>query len=147
MSIKVDSNEDKGKAKGDAWSRTKKVAGGALGYGFIGVDATMRIKDGENPVAAIGKAALTNAAWNLVPGGFAAMLAIGAASAIPDVLNQLKEPKSRLNATKGMWNSNFEETQASTAMLDMDMTSMDNSRKEVSRAMSGYARKNNNRVY
>lgn len=139
-------NVDGGKDKG-AWSRTKKAGGGILGYGFIGVDAYSRIKEGENPVMAIGKAALTNAAWNLLPGGLPLALAIGAAGSLPDVMNQMKGAKTQLSGKKRMWNNNFEDTESSQNLRDMDMDRMDNSRAELSRAMSGFARRNNTKVY
>lgn len=137
-------NENKNKSKGDAWSRTKKLGSGALGYGFIGIDAYSRIKDGENPVMAVGKAALTNAAWSLVPGGLPVMLATSLLSSAPDIANQLDQAKSTLNNTKHMWGGEFEATEGSQAALQMDTDFANQSRSELARAMAGYARKNNN---
>lgn len=114
---------------------------------MIGVDAYTRIKDGENPIAAVGAAALTNAMWSMLPGGIVGALAVQAISSAPDIVNQLDGTRKDLNSKKSNWGSNFEATEASQNMANMDMQSMDQSRSELTRAMAGYARKNNNNVY
>ncbi len=140
-----------GKDKSQPWSDSKKKKsskiGSVLGYGMIGVDAYTRIKDGENPIAAVGKAALTNAMWSMLPGGIVGALAVQAAGAAPEIMNQLDGARKELNSKKGNWGGNFEATEASQNMANMDAQSMDQSRAELTRAMAGYARKNNNGVY
>ena len=150
MSAPIETKND-GKDKSQPWSDSKKKktskSSSVLGYGLIGVDAYSRIKDGENPIAAIGGAALTNAMWSMLPGGLVGALAVQAISSVPDIVEQLDGARKELNTKKSNWGGNFEATEASQNMANMDMQSMDQSRSELTRAMAGYARKNNNGVY
>lgn len=150
MAAPIETKNDS-KDKSQPWSDSKKKktskTGSVLGYGMIGVDAYTRIKDGENPIAAVGAAALTNAMWSMLPGGIVGALAVQAVSSVPDIVNQLDGARKDLNSKKSNWGGNFEATEASQNMANMDMQSMDQSRSELTRAMAGYARKNNNNVY
>jgi hypothetical protein len=125
-------------------------ANGVLGVGFVGLDSYMRIKDGENPVAAVGKALATNAMWAMAPGGVvggaALMLGMTAAQLAPEVLNATARAKSNLAAHKTRFGSNFQSSEAQMMLQDAGLNRISSARNHLSGVMSNHAR-GSQRVY
>lgn len=76
-----------------------------LGPGFVGVDTIMRVKDGESVPVALGKALVTNAAFNMIPGGMvggiAVMAGISAIQAAPAISRAIEAKQAKMGQ-KGM---------------------------------------------
>lgn len=118
----------------------KKLAGGALSYGFIGVDSYMRMKDGESAPVAVGKAVLTNAAFSLLPGGIIGAVALGGIMAAPAMASEMNRAARGMNGQKQMFHNNFQETTSQVNMLQTGMSRMNDSRTQLTRQMANHAR-------
>lgn len=102
-----------------------------LGPGFVGVDTVMRVKDGEAVPVALGKALLTNAAMNLIPGGMVGGIAVmGGLAAIemaPTVARAI-EAKQNQMGKKGMvfgGSDKFIGSEAQENMMSQSLAAMD----------------------
>ncbi|MCY8577157.1 hypothetical protein MOD24_15005 [Bacillus haynesii] len=114
--------------------------GGIANVAFVGIDSGMRMQEGESAPVAVGKSLLTNAAFSLIPGGIYGALAIGAATAVPEIMNQLDQAASNLNAKKQQFGGNFQETESQLTMMQQGITRMQNARMQVTRQMANHAR-------
>jgi hypothetical protein len=130
----------------DLKKKSMRIGGGVLNYGFIGVDSYMRIKDGENPALAVGKAVLTNAAFSLIPGGIVGALAVGAVASAPEVMNQLDVAAGKIDSKKQQFGGNFQETGTQLNMMQNGLGNMQNARMHATRRMANHAR-NAQKVY
>jgi len=72
-------------------SMLSKLSGETMGLGFIGLDTYMRVQEGENVIPALAKAAVTNAFWAAMPGGWATMLGYTAATMLPAFSNAVDQ--------------------------------------------------------
>lgn len=116
----------------------------ALGVGFVGVDAYMRMKEGESAPAAVGKALVTNALWSLAPGGLVGGLAIAAgATAVqlaPDIVRAIDQKHARFHQNRNRFGSNFQSTQAQQALEYQGINQIQQARQHVTRQMANHAR-------
>lgn len=123
-----------------------RMGGNVLNYGFIGVDAAMRIKSGENAVVAVGKSVLTNAAFSLIPGGIVGAAAVMAVASTPEIMNQLDQAAGNLNNKKQQFGGNFQQTESQLNMMQTGLGNMQNARMHATRRMANHAR-NAQKVY
>lgn len=114
--------------------------GGIANVAFVGIDSSMRMQDGESAPVAVGKALLTNAAFSLIPGGIYGAIAVGAATAVPEVMNQLDAAASNLGSKKQQFGGNFQETESQLTMMQQGISRMQNARMQVTRQMANHAR-------
>lgn len=114
-----------------------RISGGA----FTAFDAYSRIKGGENAAVAIGKAAVTNAAWNLMPGGLLAMAGITAVQAAPQLIQATEAAKSALSAKGSMFGNGFIQNEGQAYMQQMGMNNAVSARQTASAVMSKHARR------
>lgn len=111
-----------------------------LGGGFVAFDAYSRIKDGENAAVAIGKAALTNAAWNLMPGGLLAMAAVAGAQMAPEIVRMTDAAKAGISQRGSMFGGGYTQNEGQVFMQQMGMNNAMNARQTASAIMSKHAR-------
>ncbi len=112
----------------------------ALGTGMIAFDSYGRIKDGENPMLAIGKAAVTNMAWNLVPGGFVTMGAMAAASMAPELIRMTDAAKSNISSKSSAFGGGYTQNEGQAYMQQMGIGNGLSARQQASAIMSKHAR-------
>lgn len=117
-----------------------------LGPSFVGVDAVMRVKDGEAVPVAIGKALITNAAFNMIPGGFvggmAVMGGLAALEAAPMVGQAIKNKQNQMGV-KGMQfggAGRYVGSEGQENMLMQGLSQMDQSVNHGLKQMMGHAR-------
>lgn len=120
--------------------RIARSMGGPMNVAFVGIDAGMRMSDGESAPVAVGKSLLTNAAFSLIPGGLIGVAAIGAAMAAPEINEQLRAASGRLNAKKRQFGGNFEETEAQIGLMQQGLGRMQDARMQATRRMANHAR-------
>jgi hypothetical protein len=114
----------------------------ALGAGFVAIDSYSRIKDGENPVMAVGKAVLTNALFmSMGPvAGTAAALGIAAVQMAPAAVRAFDSAKSSHGAKGMMFGGGFAETEGQSYLKQMGMSNMAAARGQAAAVMSNHAR-------
>lgn len=130
----------------DLKSKGLRMGGNVLNYGFIGVDAFSRIKNGENAAVAVGKSVLTNAAFSLIPGGIVGALGVMAVASAPEVMNQLDRAAGGINNKKQQFGGNFQETESQLNLMQTGLGKMQNARMHATRQMANHAR-NAQKVY
>jgi hypothetical protein len=101
-----------------------KNFGSIASYGFFGLDAYSRMKDGENFIPAVAKAALTNAFWAAVPGGLWTMVGYTAATMLPTIANAIDQAAAGQAQKFSMFGSKFQETEAQQMMLGDSVNKM-----------------------
>ncbi|GAK42024.1 hypothetical protein TCA2_4516 [Paenibacillus sp. TCA20] len=111
-----------------------------FGAGMVAVDAFSRIKDGENAAVAIGKAALTNAAWNLMPGGFLTMGVMAGVSMTPEIIRMTDAAKAGIRQKSSMFGGGFTQNEGQMYMQQTGMQNASNARNTASAIMSRHAR-------
>jgi hypothetical protein len=123
---------------------------GPLSYGFVGLDAYMRVKEGEALPVAAGKALLTNALWGMLPGGQVAAFGLMAGSiaveAAPMIANAIDRKRAELNQKRSQFGGNFQSTQAQHMMMNHGINQITNARSHLAASMVNHAR-NAQRVY
>ncbi|WDI05150.1 hypothetical protein PUW25_25415 (plasmid) [Paenibacillus urinalis] len=112
----------------------------AFGAGMVAVDAVSRIKDGENAAVAIGKAALTNAAWNLMPGGFLTMGVMAGVSMTPEIIRMTDAAKAGIRQKSSMFGGGFAQNEGQMYMQQTGMQNASNARNTASAIMYRHAR-------
>lgn len=116
------------------------LGGSLLNVGFIGVDSAMRMNEGESAPVAVGKAMLTNAALELIPGGLPVALGLAAVGSAPEVMNQLDRAAGGIGKTKQQFGGNFQETESQVSLMQQGLGNMQNARTHATRAMANHAR-------
>ncbi|MCD7910980.1 hypothetical protein KC480_05500 [Bacillus velezensis] len=126
-------------AKGGINKLRKLGKAGALGgianVAFVGIDSSMRMQDGESAPVAVGKALVTNAAFSLIPGGIYGAVAVGVATAAPEIMNQLDTAAANLDSKKKQFGGNFQESEPQLTMMQQGI-----SRMQITRQMANHAR-------
>ena len=137
-----DSVEDAAKSGTGLGGKINKV----LGPTFVGVDTVMRVKDGEAVPVALGKALITNAAFNLIPGGMlggiAVMGGMAAIQAAPAVSRAIEAKHAKMGQ-KGMTfggAGNFVGNEAQENMMMQGLTQMDAAANHGLKKVMGQAR-------
>lgn len=111
-----------------------------FGAGMVAFDSYSRIKNGENAAVAIGKAALTNAAWGMVPGGFLAMGAMAAVSMTPEIIRMTDAAKAGIRQKSSMFGGGFTQNEGQMYMQQVGLQNATNARNTASGIMSRHAR-------
>jgi hypothetical protein len=111
-----------------------------MGYAFTGVDAYMRIREGESAPVAIGKALLTNMAWNMLPGGIPVAIGLGALQALPSILGATDAARSSIGSKSVAFGGGYTSNEGQEYMKQMGLSSMDNARNQAAAIMSRHAR-------
>jgi len=118
----------------------KGVLGSAFGYGMIGVDAYMRVKNGESMLPAVGKALVTNALWAMAPGGWGAALGLGFLESAPQLANIVDAKASMLGAKVQMFGGGYTQNEGQEWMKNESMMNMVQARNTGAAIMANHAR-------
>jgi hypothetical protein len=121
-------------------SKAKSVFGGVAGYGFIGLDAYTRMKDGESAPVAIGKAAVSNALWMAVPGGAATMVGLMALQMAPEIARGLDQVKAGIGSKSRSFGGGFQQSDGQQYMKQMGLSNVMSARQNASSIMANHAR-------
>ncbi|SFJ62495.1 hypothetical protein SAMN02799624_05227 [Paenibacillus sp. UNC496MF] len=121
-------------------AKARGVLGGVAGYGFIGLDAYTRMKDGESMPVAIGKAAVSNALWMAVPGGAATMLGVMALQMAPEIARGLDQVKAGIGAKSRSFGGGFQQSDGQQYMKQMGLNNAMSARQNASSIMANHAR-------
>lgn len=114
--------------------------GGILNYGFIGVDAAMRMGEGDGFIESAGKAVLTNAAYSMLPGGIFTGIALSATTMIPEGMRSLKDNLQTKNADKQMFaGRGYEPSEESYALMDINYSRQQEARTQSVKALTQHA--------
>lgn len=125
---------------------------GVLGPGMMAFDMYSRVKDGENPAVAAGKAIATDMMWRLIPGGPVAGLALMAGyqaiQLAPAIGQAIENRRNQLSAKMNNFASAnyFKETEVQQAMLQQGFNQIQTARQQAVRVVANHAR-NAQRVY
>jgi hypothetical protein len=114
--------------------------GGVLGAGFVGIDAISRMKEGESAPVAIGKAAISNALWAMVPGGIGTMLGLTALEMAPEAMRMYDMAKSGIGAKSVQFGGGYTQNEGQEYNKQMGMQNMMNARNSAAAMMSRHAR-------
>lgn len=128
------------------WAIGNQVAG----VGMVGVDSYMRIKEGQNPVSAVGGALVSNAMWGLVPGGQLAAIGVMAGMAVaqvaPAVSNAIDAKKAEHSAKLNRFGSNWQSSEAQQMLQTQGINQISAARDHFAKRMANHAR-NAQKVY
>jgi hypothetical protein len=117
---------------------------GPLAAAGVGVDAYMRIREGEAVPIAVGKAVVSNALWAMAPGGMVGAIALNAGiiamQSAPIVMNALDQKRAALNQKRSQFGGTFQSTQAQQLMLNHSVNQIMNARSQLASSMANHAR-------
>jgi hypothetical protein len=100
----------------------------------------MSMREGKSAPVAIGKALVTNALWNMVPGGFATMLGLAALQVAPEVARSFDQMKSGIGAKSIGFSGGFTQNEGQQYMKQMGLSNVMSARQNASAIMANHAR-------